>query len=82
MNWGQFKDPLCYLFPHSTVVSPRSLMKDVIGSRFLQILQNSFREKSNVPFGELLGHQEFPISIILLLFFNLWNKSIQYLLRP
>ena len=31
-NWGQFKDPLCYLCLRSAVVSPLSLTQEVVGS--------------------------------------------------
>ena len=33
MNWGQFKDLICYLCLHGTVVSSLSLIQEVMGSR-------------------------------------------------
>ena len=33
MNSSQFKDPLCYLCLHDTVVSSLSLMQEVVGLR-------------------------------------------------
>ena len=48
MNWGQFKDPLCYLYLHGTVVSSLSLMHEVVGSRltFYKNFVNEFTEFS------------------------------------
>ena len=46
MNWGQFKDSLCYLCLHGAMLLSLSVMQEVVGSRlrfftifFLQILK-------------------------------------------
>ena len=33
MNWGQFKDPLCYLCLHGAVLSSLPLVQEAKGSR-------------------------------------------------
>ena len=54
MNYGQFKDPLCCLCLCGAVVSPLSLMQEVMGSRlaFYKIFVNEFTEFSENHLGK------------------------------
>ena len=54
MNWGQFKDPLCYLYLHGAVISSLSLMQEVVSSRlnFYTKFVNEFTEFSENHLGK------------------------------
>ena len=58
MNWGQFKDPLCYLCLIGPVVAPWSLTPDVAGSNnpfnlIINIFVAEFSECSKIIDGKL-----------------------------
>ena len=36
MNWGKFKDPVCYLFLAGAVVASGSLVQEVAGLNFFK----------------------------------------------
>ena len=47
MNWGQFKDPVCYMCISGTVIVPWSLTQEVAGSSPFTVMTNIFVTEFN-----------------------------------